>query len=62
MIKAVFNPFSGNIDFLSLGNSSLPLVIDDSETYFVLDNRQYLFTITIEINGLLEIEGILVEV
>lgn len=44
------------------GSAGVPLYIAQGETYTVPENRQVLFTEEIELDGDLELDGILVEV
>jgi hypothetical protein len=61
---------AGNLSFVAQsggsGNTSItspmPTLINPSETYYVTANHQGLFSVPIEIDGTLEVDGVLVQV
>jgi hypothetical protein len=59
---------AGNLSFIAGGSgntsvtSPMPTLINSDETYYVTANHQGLYSVPIEINGALEVDGVLVQV
>ena len=56
---------NGNLSFSTVGGDTagmMPFFIPVGETYIIPENKQGLFALPIEIQGTLEVNGILVEV
>ena len=60
---------AGNLSFVAGGGSGntsvtspMPTLINSGETYYVTANHQGLYSVPIEINGALEVDGVLVQV
>lgn len=56
---------SGNLSFAdagSGGDGQVPTLIPEDETYTVLENKQVLFNLPIDVQGDLEVNGVLIQV